>query len=470
MLSYSFANIGSDSLYEYLYKCLRNDIVSGIIKAHERLPSKRPFAKNLGISVITVENAYSQLIAEGYVYSIQKKGYYVAAIHSTVMEHKAILTEDNVRLSSGKSSFFADFTDNRTGAADFPFSVWAKLTRELLTDNQAELMTTPPCGGIFELREAISAHLRDFRNMNVTPEQIIIGAGTEYLYGLLIQLLGFDKIYAAENPGYKKISNIYKSHCVSCKFISMDESGVRISELEKNNVDILHISPSHHFPTGMIVPIGRRYELLGWASKSDNRYIIEDEYDSEFRFNGRQIPTMQSIDVLEKVIYMNTFSKTLASTIRISYMVLPKHLANRFYSELSFYSCTVSTFEQYTLAKFIRDGYFEKHLNRMRNYYHSKRDTIIKSITQSRLGLVSSISEADSGLHFILKINTPLSDEEVCRNAENNGIRLSALSYYYADETVPNAVLHTFLINYSSLSDEIRDEAIERIYQALNMN
>ena len=195
--------------------------------------------------------------------------------------------------------------------------------------------------------------------MNVAPEQIIIGAGTEYLYGLLIQLLGFERTYAVENPGYDKISRIYRSHHVPCEPIAMDGQGVIIDELEKKKTDILHLSPSHHFPTGMIMPIGRRYELLGWASKSDSRYLIEDEYDSEFRFVGQQIPTLQSIDVLEKVIYMNTFSKTLASTIRISYMILPKHLMQRFYEKMSFYSCTVSTFEQYTLAKFIHDGYFE---------------------------------------------------------------------------------------------------------------
>lgn len=467
MLSYSFGDIGSDSLYEHLYKCIRRDITAGILTVHEKLPPKRPFAKELGISVITVENAYAQLIAEGYIYSIPKKGFFVADIHTSVMEHKAVLTEDNVRLSSGKNSYFADFTDNRTEASNFPFSVWAKLTREVLSENQAELLTSPPCGGIFELREAIAKHLHGFCNMNVTPEQIIIGAGTEYLYGLLIQLLGFDKIYAVENPGYQKISNIYKSHHVSCEYLSMDECGVKIDEAERKNADILHISPSHHFPTGMIVPVGRRYELLGWAARSEHRYIIEDEYDSEFRFTGKLIPTMQSIDVLEKVIYMNTFSKTLASTIRISYMVLPKHLANRFYSELSFYSCTVSTFEQYTLAKFINDGYFEKHLNRMRNHYRDKRDAVVRSITESPLGQISEIKEANSGLHFILKIETELSDEQVCKNAEDNGIKLSALSNYYIGDHDADTPAHSFLINYSSLPDGLRNEAIKRIFLSL---
>ena len=376
MITYSFADIGSDSLYIYLYKCIKNDILQDILHTGEKLPSKRSLAKNLNISIITVENAYAQLIAEGYVYSIPKKGYFVADIKSLHKKEKPILTTENIQLSSGKSNYLADFTSNQTSSEHFPFSIWAKLTRELLTNHQAELLTNPPCGGILPLRDAIAKHLKEFRNMTVSPEQIIIGAGTEYLYGLLIQLLGFNKNYAVEVPGYNKIPQIYESHCVSCKFVSMDSFGVSISDIENQNIDILHISPSHHFPTGTIMPISRRYELLGWAAKSDSRYIIEDEYDSEYRLNGQLIPTMQSIDIQEKVIYMNTFTKTLASTVRISYMVLPIHLVNKFYSKLFFYSCTVSNFEQYILAHFISEGYFEKHINRMRNYYHNKRDYI----------------------------------------------------------------------------------------------
>lgn len=189
--------------------------------------------------------------------------------------------------------------------------------------------------------------------MTVSPEQIIIGAGTEYLYGLLLQLLGFEKHYAVEDPGYSKISQIYKSHGVSCGFASMDSAGVKISDLEEQKIDVVHLSPSHHFPTGTVMPISRRYELLAWASKAPSRYIIEDDYDSEYRLNGQPIPTLQSIDVQEKVIYINTFTKTLASTVRISYLVLPKHLVNEFYARLYFYSCTVSNFEQYTLARWL---------------------------------------------------------------------------------------------------------------------
>lgn len=464
MLTYSFADIGSDSLYIHLYKCIKNDIIQRVLPSGTKLPSKRSFAKNLGISVITVENAYQQLVAEGYIYSLPKKGFYVSDIKNTHIDNPSAITSENVALSSGKTDYVADFTSNQTSIENFPFSIWSKLIREILNDRQYDLVTNPPCGGILELRTAISKHLSDYRNLQVSPEQIIIGAGTEYLYGLLIQLLGFDKKYGVEDPGYGKISKIYKKHNVACTHILMDENGILIDELEKTHTDIVHISPSHHFPTGRTMPIGRRYELLGWASKSPSRYIIEDDYDSEFRMTGQPIPALQNIDLLEKVIYINTFTKTLASTVRISYMVLPKHLINKFYSELSFYSCTVSNFEQYTLAKFIQDGYFEKHINRMRTYYHTKRDFIINALTSSKLSPYIKIMEEDAGLHFILWIDTNLSDKDLCMYAEQNGIKLSPLSAFYSK---PNQVEHYFVINYSSIKEEQFKEAITILYDII---
>ena len=274
MLTYSFTDIGSDTLYNHLYKCIKSDILSGNLDPCSRLPSKRSLAKNLGISVITVETAYAQLVAEGYIYALPKKGFFVADIRQTQEQQNAILSSENIRLSSGEATYIADFSSNQTDRENFPFSIWTKLIREILNENQKELVTNPPCGGILKLRQAIADHLKGYRNLHIEPEQIIIGAGTEYLYGLLIQLLGFDKKYAVEDPGYDKIYKIYARHHVTCNHIPMDESGIIIDELEKHQTDIVHISPSHHFPTGIIMPIGRRYELLGWAAKSPDRYII----------------------------------------------------------------------------------------------------------------------------------------------------------------------------------------------------
>lgn len=464
MLTYSFVDLGSDSLYEHLYKCIKNDIMSGQLKSGDKLPSKRSFAKNLDISTITVENAYAQLMAEGYIYSLPKRGYFVSEVKTFSEKQPERVSE--LPEKPKEETCFADFISNRTSHANFPFSIWAKLTREVLAGEDSTLLLPPPAGGIMELRKAIADHLYQFRGIDVSPEQIIIGAGTEYLYGLLIQLFGNEAVYAIEDPGYQKIAQIYTSHGVGLCYIPMDEGGVCTGVLEDSGADILHLSPSHHFPTGRVTPISRRYELLGWASKSDGRYIIEDDYDSEFRLLGRPIPALQSIDVMDKVIYMNTFSKSLSSTIRISYMVLPQKLLKQFYEKLGFYSCTVSNFEQYTLARFISGGYFEKHINRMRNYYRNQRDILLESIRKSPLAGKIKIKEENSGLHFLMELQTEMPDDLLEEKAGRMGLRISCLSAYYHQPE--QAKQHVLVLNYSGIDREKMAEAIEILERCVN--
>ena len=442
MLTYSFENIGPEPLYLHLYKCIKNDILDGVLPSGTKLPSKRSFAKNLGISNITVENAYAQLQAEGFIYSIPKKGFYVTELPENMpLTSDGHITSEAGRIAAGsimeeEAQCKIDLVSNMTPPANFPFSIWAKLMREIISEKSGELMKKSPWGGIMELRSAISLHLKQFRNMDVAPEQIITGAGTEYLYTLIIQLLGYNKVYAVENPGFKKVGQIYKSNNVACEYIPVGSSGIVIEELEKRNADVAHISPSHHYPTGIITPVSRRYEILAWASRKKGRYIIEDDYDSEFRLEGKPVPTLQGIDIMESVIYINTFTKSLAPTIRISYMVLPWKLLKIFYNKLSFYSCTVSNFEQYTLARFINNGYFEKHINRMRNYYRNVRDRLMDEIKKSRLSDICEISEEGSGLHFLLKIHTEIPDSEYVEICRQNNINVSCLSQYYMEDNV----------------------------------
>ena len=267
---------------------------------------------------------------------------------------------------------------------------------------------------------------------------------------------------------YQKIANIYRCNNVECLHIPLDEEGIDPDLLARSNADILHISPSHHYPTGIVLPISSRYELLGWASKNENHYIIEDDYDSELRLSGQPIPTLQSIDVSDKVIYMNTFTNTLSSTVRISYMVLPGQLLDEFYKKLSFYSCTVSNFEQYTLAKFIQEGYFEKHINRLRNYYHSKRDTLITAIRSSRLNESVTISGEEAGVHFLMEINTSQPEETLIQSALTQGIRLSPLSaYYHIPQEAPDNV---YIMNYSSIEIDNIKEIIQKLSQCIYSN
>ena len=250
MLTYSFSKIGSESLYMYLYKCIREDILTGKITPGTKLPSKRSFAENLGVSVITVENAYAQLVSEGYVYALPKKGFFAANLEKSTAPQKKESPRTQMPVPP---KYFADFSSSRTDPQNFPFATWAKLMREIISEKSAELMVNAPCGGVFELRCAIAEHLREFRGIDADPNCIVVGAGTEYLYGLLIQLLGFDKVYALEDPGYRKIAQVYESYGVQYRFTPMDKEGIDPKALEKSGADILHISPSHHFPTGIVV-------------------------------------------------------------------------------------------------------------------------------------------------------------------------------------------------------------------------
>ena len=463
MLTYSFENKGSDSLYEYLYKQIKSDIVNRILSPDEKLPSKRALAKHLSVSTITVENAYSQLCAEGYLYSVPKSGFYVSDIstRTPIPEGKPVR---HIQTVPASPEYFADFVNNSTATDTFPFATWTKLLRETMAEHAANLMARSPSAGIIQLRSAIADYLYQFRGMSVEPEQIIVGAGTEYLYGLLIQLLGHNKTYAVEDPGYQKITKIYRSNHVECVPIPLDNHGVIAEKLLSSKADILHISPAHHFPTGIVTPVSRRYEILSWAAMGE-RYIIEDDYDSEFRLQGKPIPSLYSIDTSDKVIYINTFSKSLASTIRISYMVLPKPLLTRYNKELSFYSCTVSNFEQYTLAKFIEEGYLEKHINRMRNYYRNLRNTMLSCIKNEPGYPDVTILEEDAGLHFLLNVNTRLTDNELITKAAAQGIHISCLNQYY--DTPPQKDSHTIIINYSGIRTDDITEAVKRLFRAL---
>ncbi len=466
MLTYVFEH-NSVPMYEQLYNHIKDDIVRGFLKTDERLPSKRSFAHNNGVSTITVQNAYSQLLSEGYIYSLPKKGYFVANISNIRKLGTETRISLDIKLPEKEPEYNINLSSNDIKPENFPFSVWSKLSREVLSQKSREVLIPSPTGGIIELRQAICEHLKAFRGMLVDPNQIVVGAGTEYLYSLLIQLLGADRIFCIENPGYKKLKSIYSQFGARCVFANIDRKGVTTEELLRVKAQIVHISPNHHFPTGITMPADRRYEILGWACETDDRFIIEDDYDSEFRLSGKIHPTLFSIDGSEKVIYMNTFSKTLTPTIRISYMILPIALANRFYRDLSFYSCTVSNFEQYTLALFISRGYFEKHINRMRLYYMRKRRQVIDLLNSSSLKDKITIIENESGLHFLVRLETELDDDALKQKLVEQGIKINSLSEYYMTKTISP---HNFVINYSSLDVNKFSQVLNKINAILSEN
>ena len=450
MLTYELKKSPGVPLYEALYRCIRSDILSGALAPGEKLPSKRALAQNLEVSKITVETAYSQLLSEGYIRSQEKVGFFVEAVEHRTGPQVPVLPQTPPK----KQELLLDLTAN--GTEHVPFSVWSRLQREVMLDYGEQLLLPLPNQGIPELRQAIAAHLSDFRAMHVDPENILIGAGTDFLYNLLIQLLGREKTYAVEEPGYGKIRKVYGAAGVACVSAPMDEKGVRPDLLAE--ADVLHCSPSHHFPSGLVTPVSRRLELLAWAKKGN--WIIEDDYDSEFRFDAHPKPAMQSLDHDGRVIYMNTFSKSLAPSIRISYMILPTALMEQFRQCLGFYSCTVPSFEQYTLARFLSRGHFEKHINRMRKFYKNRRNVLVSLLQNCAFAPNLTILEQDAGLHFLLKVQSPYSDQELTARMEDAGIRVRALSEYYHDRQQD---LHCLVVNYSGLKEEALEKALEKL-------
>ena len=477
MITLDFEKRGKTTLTDFLYQSIKNQIRDGLLAENEKLPSKRNLSQHLGISVITVQNAYSQLIDEGYIFSIEKKGFFVSDIAkhlkkiSKQTEEKEKMGQNPLCSQIASQPYFADFTSNAAVPGKFPFNLWSHTMRQVLaSENERRLKRTDVFGAL-ELRLAICHHLKAFRNMDISENQVIIGAGTESLYSMLVQFLGRDEVFAVENPGYHKAAEIFKLNGTKCQPINIDKHGIIVEELQKFNANVVHVSPSHHFPTGVIMNFKRRSELLDWAYSGENRFIIEDDYDSEFRFIGKPLPTLQSIDQKDRVIYINTFSKTLSPSFRISYMILPQSLAKNFSKKLGFYSCQVSSFEQFTLARFIEEGHYEKHINRMKNYYRSLRNNLITAIENSELSKVFSIHEEDSGLHFLLTIKPEIqcpaqTAGKIQKCWRQEGINIFLLSdYFYDKKKLPAA--ESFVVNYSGIKRDSISEVIQSMSRAL---
>ena len=430
-------------LYEQLYRALKEDILTGVIAGGEKLPSKRTLAEHLNVSRITVENAYSQLLAEGYLVSRPRSGYFAETLEAVPME----------RAGAPVPAPAAPVIQPPPPSADrFPFSVWARLMRSVILDRHDQLLQPSPNTGLADLRRAIAGMLRRSRGMEVDPACILVGAGAEYCYNLLIQLLGRENCFGLEDPGHRKVRQVYEANGVAVCPLKLDGSGVALRGLQDSAATVLHISPNHQYPTGIVTPIARRSQLMAWVASRPDRWIIEDDYDSEFRFSGKVIPTMFSMDSTGRVVYLNTFSKTITPALRISYMILPKALMDRYQSLLGFYSCTVPSFEQLTLARFLDEGYFEKHVSRMRRHYRLLRDRLLALLAQSPQADRISVQGHEAGLHFLLRLDTTLSDREVETQLAGAGIRAASLARYETDPAA-EADQGLVVISYSDLAE-----------------
>lgn len=465
---------GKEPLYEQIYRHIREEIRQGKIKAGKKLPSTRLLAEHLGVSRSTTQLAYDQLIAEGYLTAVPCKGYFASGVESLyeirAEERKAVSLQETV------DTCRYDFSARGIDADGFPASRWKKLAREVLSEVDGDLFMHGDSQGEQGLREAIRDYVYSARGVNCRTEQILVGAGSEYLLMLLDQIIGGKAVIAMENPTYMQAYRVFCGLGHHVIPVSMDEQGIDMGELKRSGASIAYVMPAHQFPTGKIMPQKRRMELIAWAAAEKDRYIIEDDYDSEFRYRGKPIPSLQGYDHGERVIYLGTFSRSIAPGIRVSFLILPEPLLERYNEKCSFYATTVSRIDQEILARFIRGGYYERHLNRMKGVYRAKHDLLLELLRpfQGRF----RVRGEHAGIHLLLEERESDLPEEATESSEHcvrereqqliseakeAGVRVYGSSRYYM---VGHAKSATILLGFARMSPEEIREAVELLAKA----
>ncbi len=457
---------GGKHLYQQIYEYIAREIKGGKLLAGEKLPSTRSLAEYLQVARSTVELAYEQLLSEGYIEAVPYRGYFICRVEELYRIDTSSEGEDGMeggREREKKGGYEIDFSPNAIDMSRFPFGVWRRITREILSGNRRELFALGEPRGDLQLRETICRYLHSSRGVNASPRQVIVGAGNDYLLLLLPHILGRQIRVAFENPSYRRAYRIFSSFASETFTVPSDGSGMQVEGLEAAGADVAYVMPSHQYPTGRVMPIGRRMELLRWAAGGGERYLIEDDYDSEFRFRGKPVPSLQSSDTAGRVIYIGTFSKSIAPAIRISFMVLPVQLLARYEEGCGFFSSTVSRIDQTILNEFIQSGAFERHLNRMRKAYREKHDILqeeLKPLLQRY-----RLSGGNAGLHVLLTSRTPADEEALAASAASRGVRIyglreTALAPYETDRA-------TFLLGFAGLDGEQIREGARRLREVL---
>lgn len=467
MLILDFSKNSKVPLYKQIYEYFAKEIRLGILKENTKLPSVRELTKKLGVSKNTVESAYQQLCAEGYVVSVAKSGFVVTKVQEIFKfsedkkndENKILDLEKVLENKNLDKSDFIDVSSSRVDEGMFPSSVLKNLYRQAVSgDNSKNFLCRGDNFGDEEFRKTLALHLFESRGVKCSYKQIVIGAGTEYLLSLAVKIIEKYKsrinngensklVFAVENPGYEKTEAIICDNGAIVKKINLDESGISVEQIKASEIDCVYCTPAHQYPMGITMPISRRSELLSWAyecqlsefkcdtkydnkntknydSKYDNfnmtncRFIIEDDYDSDYRYQGNPIPALQGFDTRDCVLYLGTFSRSLSPSMRVSYLVLPNRLLDIFEQEMSYYSNTVSRIEQYVLNKFIYDKHFERHINRTRKIYEQRRNVLIKALYDKIPDI--QISGEDSGLHFIAKLDDKKYDKTLFKYDTQN--------------------------------------------------
>lgn len=416
----------STPLYEQLYEFIKQEIITERLPYGQKLPSKRKLANHLEVSQNTVETAFEQLVAEGYIASQPRKGFYVLA-HGE-LELTAPSFKKDFAKSSEKSELLFDFSPNKIDTRAFPFSEWRRLNKQVIDEANHDLLLLGNPQGDLELRTAIAEYVYHARGIHCDPDTIVIGAGIEVLMQQLLSLLSDTTVFGIEDPGYQLMLKLISHFGFQGYPLDMNEGGISIDAVRNLNPDFLYVTPSHHFPYGTVTSINRRNQLLQWASEEPERFIIEDDYDSEFRYVGKTIPPLKKMDRGDRVIYLGSFSKSLIPSLRISYMILPEVLLENYRKRLTFHHSTVSRVDQHVLARFIQEGQFEKHLNRMRKIYRKKFE-LVHQLFQTYAPSIQILGE-QSGLHIVCEVRNGLTEREILKRAETQKTKLYPISFY----------------------------------------
>lgn len=447
-------------LYLDLYQDIKEKIINGAYPKDYKLPSIRAMKKQLNLSKNTISSAYLQLEVEGYVRSVEKVGFFVEELDPVMKLEEKKDKEKQEFESKEKSSYKYDFSFSGVDASLFPFSIWKKMFKKSLemgSDyiNQSDFM------GFSPLREAIVSYLSSSRGIKTDPDKIIISGGTEHLFNIVKRLLDKDTLFAFEDPGYAFGANFFTYDLKNPIALSLDKEGVSIESIKNLSSLALLVTPAHQFPTGTVMSIARRIELLNWASQGEERYIIEDDYDGEFKFKERPTPAIKSIDANDDVIYIGSFSKLIAPSLRLSYMILPDKLMEKYKKDFKGFSCPVSLFVQMALANFMDQGYFEKHLNRMRKLYSDKYQIMKLAIEKSE-----NIKNGNNNTGMTFYASFDVKDKEsFLKRLKDEAINLSPASNFSQNSKPVN----NYLLGFSKIPKDKIEEGIHALDSIISL-
>lgn len=423
-----------------IYEYFKNEIINGTYKANTKLPSKRNLAKEYKISLNTVDNAYSKLLEEGFIYSKERQGFFVSDVGELY-----VLDSKPIHITKEEENIEYDFSYSGV-SEEFPYKIFKKISSNIF-DNK-DILEKVDYQGYLPLRTQISEYLDKSRGFKADPSQIVISSGSEYLFQIIFKLISGK--FGIEDPGYSMLSNIMDTNDINYEFIPVDKNGMDLTKLKKSKSDFCVITPAHQFPTGVIMNMQRRVELLNMKKI---KYVIEDDYDSEFKYSKRPVPALKSIDVNDKVIYIGSFSKSISPSFRVSFMVLPFNLVEKYNKIFKFFICPVSIMVQKMLTTFIETGEFEKHLNRMRKIYSKKRQLLIDMLSERK---DITIRGADAGLHVVLEYPKNYSEEYIVKKAKEKKIKVYGLSSYGTKREIPS-----ILLGFATLSEEKLKEGVK---------